>query len=111
MIRNVPNRTNLKPSSQPLSPTPPPQQSKNGESPMWCPLPNKKQPQHSMTRQGSSPPPRGRPPHGNFSHRIPINPSEKEGEVNMLLQQYKSLTINLNKIRGRLYSLGVNPDN
>jgi hypothetical protein len=29
----------------------------------------------------------------------------------MLLQQYKSLKMNLNKVRGRLYSLGVNPEN
>jgi len=83
---------------------------------MWCPLPNKKHPQSVVSHKS---PPYRVSPHGNHprglspprSPRVPINPSEREGEVNMLLQQYKSLTINLNKVRGRLYSLGVNPEN
>lgn len=121
MIRSIPTRTNLQPTSQPQPPTQP-QQPKKQEAEMWCPLRNKNQ-SKPMTSHKSPPHGVQQPSNGNFSNshrypsqqqippRIPINPSEKDGEVNMLLQQYKSLKMNLNKVRGRLYSLGVNPEN
>ena len=38
------------------------------------------------------------------------NVDETPSEVDLLVSRYKELTTELNKIRGKLYTLGVNPD-
>lgn len=46
----------------------------------------------------------------------PLPPKKKDNvyetlsEVDLLVSRYRELTAELNKIRGKLYTLGVNPD-
>ena len=51
----------------------------------YCPLPQKKKDNYS-------------------------NDEETPSEVDLLVSRYRELIIELNKIRGKLYTLGVNPD-